>query len=465
MPFAFDPLDEEQKKKQAEEQAGADMSAPAMTGGGESFGPSTPQGQSQPPSEKGAQTQGSGFVGIDKYMRANQGNNFGNQVTGKVRDTVSQANQSLNQGANDFTSASNQSTTRWNDVGDQVKSVVDSAGDATSQDDVKKVQGVTGARYQGPDNFSGTAYGTKAHGDLRRASQQANALQSEGGRFALLDQFYGRPSYSMGQKSLDNLLVRNQPGAAGRASAIGTSAKGLAGSAAETERNLDNLAASNRFETQNASKQANDYLTGARTGFETDLNKRYQDYTSENDAYNKALRDDLSDDTFGQDTLDFLGVGDGSNLYDVDLKNYVQDTPSASLGQFANDQDYARYQALQQLAGEDPTLLSGDERGSAGTAGSMGRVTANREALQRDIAGRGQSFNGDIERIWQDNLANQRAEGISYAGANGGHVPTAQETLQNALQKRATGKSLADVERRLLSAYDSYGAGRTARRG
>lgn len=379
MPFAFDLLDEEKQKAQAQDPGAG---APAMTGGGLSFGAGSPQ--AQPQQEKGTQKQGSGFVGLDQYMNANKGNKFGNQFTGKVQGSVDTAKQTLNQSADAFSNASNQGATKWNDVQGQVKGIVDNAGDATTKEDAAKVKGFQEAKYQGPENFMGTAYGTQAQGSVQKASQQAKALQSEGGRFALLDQYFGRPQYNMGQKSLDNLLVQSAPGVAARAQNIGTQAKQVSAQAAQKNQELDNLAAANRQATADTAKQTQDYLGQARTGFETDLNKRYSDYTSANDAYKNARMSDVADDAFDADTMSLLGLNEGDTLYNTNLASYFQDSPNASLGEFASDQDYAKYLALSQLAGDDPTLLQTDNRAKAGTGAGLGKLAFDKDRFQSD---------------------------------------------------------------------------------
>lgn len=399
MPFAFDLLDEEEKKKQDAQGGGA----PEMTGGGESFGGGAPASTS--PQEKGTNKQGSGFVGLDKYMNANKASNFGGQLTGNVQGSVDQAKNSLSQGAQDFTNASNQGSQKWNDVGSQIKGIVDNAGDQTSKDDVSKLQGMAQAKYQGPESFYGSAYGSKAQGDVQKAAQQAKALQSEGGRFALLDQYYGRPNYSMGEKSLDNLLVQNNPGTGARAQSIGAQAQGIESGLGQTAKGLDNLAIANRAATTDTANQTRGYLGTAKSGFEDDLEKRYQDYLSQTGDFNQARQADVQDTALDGDTMGLYGLNPGDDIYDVNLGNYLQQTPTASRGQFASDQDYARYLALSQLSGEDPTLLSATDRAQAGTGSAMGKVSVDQAALKRDIADRQARYEQEsapiIDRIRQ----------------------------------------------------------------
>ncbi len=400
MPYSFDPLDEEQKKKAQEQQGGA---APSMTGGGQTFGAGSGGGLSQgPQADKGAQTQGSGFVGLDKYMAANRGNNFGNQVTGKVQGDVDQAKQGLASGTQAFTDASNQGTTRWNDVQGDVKNIVDNAGSGTSADDVSKYQGLAGAKYQGPESFLGSAYGTAAQGKVQKAAQAGQALQSEGGRFALLDNYFGRPNYSMGEKSLDNLLVQNAPGVAAKSQLIGGETKKLSRDAGQTEQSLNNLAASNRQATQDTAKNTKDYLGNANAGFQKDLDQRYQQYKSDTDASNAAMRSDLADNAWDQKTMAAFGVTPGTALWGVNAGSYLQDNPKASLGQFASDQDYAKYLAMEQLAGEDPSYLSAADRDKAGTGAAMGSYTVDQPRFQSDVQQGHMAYNSAIQGLHDD---------------------------------------------------------------
>lgn len=68
------------------------------------------------------------------------------------------------------------------------------------------------ASYGGPKSLSDRAeLYDSAYSKTDQAKKTADLSKSEAGRFALLDEFYARPDYSKGQKSLDNLLVQNDP--------------------------------------------------------------------------------------------------------------------------------------------------------------------------------------------------------------------------------------------------------------
>ncbi len=390
MPYVYDPLLEQQKNQQ---QQGGQQ--PPMTGGGSTFAGGSGGPQQSPEQQKGTNRQGSGFVNLDQYMAANKGNNFGNQVTGKVADTVGTAKGQLTQGAQDFTKASNQGTTRWNDVGDEFKGIVDKAGADTTADQTARAKQLEGTAYTGPQSFYGTQAANQAVGGIDKARQQSQALQSEGGRFALLDQYFGRPTYSTGQKTLDNALVANQPGVAAKSQGLVNQANQLSENAKQTGQGLENLVTSNRQASADTAKNANDYATKSLTDFGTDLDKRYSDFNTGNDKYNQAMRDAVtnlgggaSSDATG-DPYALLGLTQNQNLYGLkDFSPYVQDAVKPTESQFATPQEAARYAALGQIASDNFQLpIDATQAGK----GSDGRITADTGGVQGAINQRHQA--------------------------------------------------------------------------
>lgn len=462
-PFAFDLLDEEKQKAQAQDQGAG---APAMTGGGLSFGAGSPQ--AQPQQEKGTQKQGSGFVGLDQYMNANKGNKFGNQFTGKVQGSLDSAKQSLDQGAQNFAQASNQGAVKWNDIGDQVKGIVDNAGDSTTKDDASKIQQFSKAHYQGPENFLGTAYGTQAQGGLQKATQQAKALQSEGGRFALLDQYFGRPQYNQGQKSLDNLLVQSAPGVAARAQNIGEQAKQFSTTASQKYRDMDNYAAANKQATADAAQQTVNYLNQAKTDFDTGLNSRYKDYKTSTQEYNDARRNDLSDDALDAETMSLLGLKEGDSLYNTNLSSYLKDSPMASLGQFASDQDYAKYLALSQLAGDDPTLLKADNRAKAGTGAGLGKLAFDKDRFQSDRNTAQAQYDGQSSTL--SSQAGQFDQTASVKRAAADRMKDSRDPMERDFARQLYAEADAamnaanNARSQITSLQNSYGVNRKVRK-
>lgn len=486
MPFSLNLLDEEQKQKEQELQ-GPQGAAPAMTSGGQTFGGgsgASPSAQNP----KGTATQGSGYVGLDKYLNANKGSQFGGQVMGKVNQNVDSAKQVLGQNTEAFKDATRQGTVKWNDVESDAKKIIDTAGGVSDRMETMqykpgapklqipgresdpsaadRYKGYMNAKYQGPESFAGSAYGSQAQGAVQKAAQQSKALQSEGGRFALLDQFYGRPKYSTGEKSLDNLLIQNAPGVAARSQALGNQAKQLSAQGAQAERDLNNLATTNKFQTEATAQNSRDYLKKAQDTFAADLNKRYEDYTKSSDIYNQARLGDISDDELDADTMALLGLNEGDDLMDINLGSYLKENPKAALNQFANQSDYDRYLALTQIAGEDPSLLLDADREKAGSGINMGRVSADSDKLKQDIAARKSALNseyrGIFDRFHQDWRPNSRQEilaGIEKWKPENqpfGGMVSYQGTPMDQLYKQA----LADYD----AATEGFGSGRKVRK-
>lgn len=440
MPYALDPLDQ-QKQQQQQGQA------PAMTSGGMSFGAGSPTAAG-PKSAQGAQKQGSGFVNLGQYMQANKGSGFGQQVAGQVKQGVESAGQQLQQGAQQFGEASNKGRTRWGDVQGEVQGALAGAGDKTSDEQVKRIQDYAKAQYQGPESFGQSAYGAGAMGAVNKAGQEAKAFQSEGGRFALLDQYYGRPKYTQGQKTLDNLLLQNAPGAGARAQAIGNQAKQLQSQAGQTEQQMANLAAQNRQATADTAAQTRGAVKGAQDQFSQDLNKRYQDFQAQQAKNYADLQKQYGSGALSQKAFEMMGVAptahsdylasfrqqhpDTANMSDdqlqtilqslgqvdptstmgLDLNTYLQQGQQTNLGQFASDQDYARSLALQKIAGDEGGPLSAQDRALAGSAEKLASPAFNKEAYQRDLAERKaayqQAANGLMGRAFSENIGDDQ---------------------------------------------------------
>jgi hypothetical protein len=414
MPYVYDPLlDDEENQGQGAPQA-------PMTGGGETFsGESAGGGLSQAPQQKGVNRQGSGFVGLDQYLAANKGSQFGKQVTGKVADTLGSAKQQLGQSAQDFTNASNQGTTRWNDVDDEFKGIVDSAGKDTTAEQTARAKELERAKYKGPDSFYGTAGSNQAMGGIEKAKQQSQALQSEGGRFALLDQYFGRPTYSLGQKTLDNALVNGTPGVAARSVSLGNRANQLSDEARQTGLGLENLATANKEATADTAKNASEYATGALDTFGTGLNQRYADFSKGNDEYNQTMRGMLSNlspesaASNGADPYELLGLTGNENLYGLkDFSPYVQDSAKPTLSQFASPEDAARYRALGEIASDNFQMpIDATQAGTAGT----GRITADKGRVNQAIGERHKAADTQSNNILQQgiNILNNDPEVMS----------------------------------------------------
>lgn len=226
----------------------------------------------------------------------------------------------------------------------------------------------------------GYAGDINALGANQAAANQANQAQvnqlgqttglgnTEAGRYQLLRQSFGQPNYTTGQQRLDQLFLQAQPGVN----------RGLQNNLADTQKHVLNgysslgtdtqakLDALNAMSKGNSKAISNLFLNGNTTnpnqlgirGIESDAQQRY----AADQARAAQLPDILArikNNTVTQEDLQTLGAGKdlsiGQSLYDVDLSNYInQAAPSETLAQAVTPEEFARYNALQQLA-NNPT--------------------------------------------------------------------------------------------------------------
>jgi hypothetical protein len=385
MPFVFDP-NLEDKDQDTAQGAGGQAAAPAMTGGGETFsgsgadGPAQPQ-SAMPQSQKGTSKAGSGFVNLDSYLKANQGNQFGQQFVGKVKGDVTQAQQGLGDVKNTFNTAVTQAGKPALEL-TQAQQMLDNAGKPDAQLDPNAFQSAYNQQYTSPGAAQAAQAGANS---IQTAAQRAKATGTEGGRFALLDQYFGRPQYGFGEKSLDNLLVQRDnrvgsqlQGERSRAQNLGQEAKAFGVDAINQDAQARAGVDTNRDAVRNAWQTAN-------SGFESDLGNRVNQWNTDRDALYGRINEDLSDDALSDESLSSLGLGEGQELGNLSLNDpkYFTKAGDTDRTRLASDQDYARYQALQDLAGEGGHYLDASTRGQAGTAGAP--VSFNKDLFTQDL--------------------------------------------------------------------------------
>lgn len=189
--------DEQQKNDPSGVVTGAGApAAPAAPAGGGASGSSSTQ----------SKTPANNFADLSQYLKINAPQEFGSTLAGKVGDDINSGETTLSDAQTQFKNRADASTIR-DDQGltnqlSQSPESVDPNAFATIRD----------AAYKGPTSLSDASdLNSQVTGAASSAVGKANASKTEGGRFALLDNYFGKPSYSSGQKSLDNLLVQDDP--------------------------------------------------------------------------------------------------------------------------------------------------------------------------------------------------------------------------------------------------------------
>src|SRR4051812_34412162 len=213
------------------------------------------------------------FADLGEYLRVNAPQQFGSQLAGKIGQDVDAAGNQLGQASNEFKSRADAGTVK-DDQG-----LIGQVGTNPEGIDVGAYSKLKDASYGGPTNFSSSSdLYNQTTGQANAAESKANASKTEGGRFALLDSYYGKPQYSQGQKSLDNLLVQNDPNSQQAFKQIQDNARALQSNVAQTGNQLSaygNQAKATTEATKNSARSAlgiDDAGTATGTGAIGDLN-------------------------------------------------------------------------------------------------------------------------------------------------------------------------------------------------
>ncbi len=200
------------------------------------------------------------FQNLNSYLDANAGNQFGETFAGKVGEDVAKGAQAQAESGNQFQQLANSGAVAKN------TSLVDSAvTDPTKfvQDanNVSQFKAQKDAQYKGPNSYAdaGDLY-QKASGATTKGLDVAEKAQTEGGRFALLDNYFGRSDYNQGQKSLDNLLVSGNDNATQGLAQARKNAQDQMQSFQTQNKQLSDYAATKRGETEATQKYAREAL-------------------------------------------------------------------------------------------------------------------------------------------------------------------------------------------------------------
>jgi hypothetical protein len=309
----------------------------------------------------GSQTaKGTGFVNVDRYTKANAGQNFGGQVKSTL-DTQGQGVQSSLSGLDSgFRQAVDQGSTARN--AGVLKNI--SSGNAAqvvgNKDQLQSYQDMRNASYNGPREFSQQEGYTDFLKKYNQTQQNLQNTSSDEGRYALLNDLYNRPTYNRGERRLDQAILQTDPNARAGFADLRDKYSGLQGQLDSTTLNAQNLVtqraadmAALQKEALVTAQQADKSLrSGLATGLKTANTGRKAEY-------DRAYQDRLNEILAGRTT-------DGAQRDKIksDLSDVLQYGGNLSLAQYANPDQIAQYNALAQLLGTGEELRA-DKAGKA----------------------------------------------------------------------------------------------------
>ncbi len=396
---------------------------------------------------------------------------------------MGQAQQNQAKAADQFKEQVNSS----NYVPDQ--SQVNSAIANPTSADPKAFQTWESQSYGGPHSLADSpSLQNQYTSGLNRANTSAKELGSEAGRFSLLDSYFGRPSYSFGEKSLDNLLAQ-EGGAGKQARNLQNQAATLQGQSTQQAQELQNLASQRAGQVEQSKNYARgavgldengQVIRGANAGA---LGKQYDSaqaaldqQNQERGHINKTLQGDLSRHALSADDLKSLGL-DNTATYGIDPGNYYSPGNDLTINQTLTPEQRSYIQALSGLAGVTDTFASGAAQDktdpySFDKARFGNDVSASKAGFEReygDVVSQvkndpaldglfGNTYRFDLSNQFNpasliNDLANKRAEVL---GPNSPYNGYSVFGLDQKLKSRATAK-IDELISQLNSTMNKYG--------
>ncbi len=357
---------------------------------------SGPGGSSAPAAKTNSPDRPGNFVNLQDYLNANktQAAKLGDQASGVINQSADNARQSvssLNQEASDKIKPVNSLST---DVSDRIKNNAESL----SPDERTQVKNTEKATYQGPQAYTDLNGYQAAADATQKASQNIDNSGTEQGRMGLISQINSKPR-TQGMNVFDNALLQAGGGREklAQASTANQDVKGGLDSASQAiqgqigraddpstpdiDESAGAIGTTNKAQAD-ASKTVQDALSAWSAGFQPKVTQAQQGLV---DLQNRVTGD-ISDNPYNlsDETMNLLGLNRGERVFNNNLSGYLtQASPSdVNAANVASPEDYARYAALADLAGDQSNILDPANIGKAGTAPTM---TADPQKLKQDI--------------------------------------------------------------------------------
>jgi len=404
---------------------------------------------------------------LQRYIQANIG--AGQELAGGLRSDIEQRAEQARAGIGETRTRFEQAASPLKrELGEEGQQAIETAFKDPQQllqqqqqlEQFQRLRDV-GAQQQIGQLGVGTQELQRQQQGVARSVEQAG---TEAGRFQLLQGAFGQPSYSRGQRRLDQLLLQAAPGATrglqgqlrGTAQQLGQEVSGLGEELGARQQALQNLA-------QQRSQDIQQLFAGGREeGLEAELGQRgFQDIEQDVQArlaqmeqqapeIAESLRTGLGRGALSQEQLGELGLESGMQLWDIDPSTFISQAERVpTIGGIASPEDVARYQALQQLSGTQGNLFGGMASEEAGT---FRPYDFDLPGLQEAAAGRQQQFEelrditGELAgTIAQPFTGQPRFMGTGYAG---------KPQQEIALAAQALGQDFSvDQLQRLIDAY------------
>jgi hypothetical protein len=383
--------------------------------------------------------QGTGYTNLQTLMNANQGNQLGKAVGSGIQNTGQQVQNNLNQSQQNFNTQSQANEIGTDQDKENVQNTLDelqsnpSAG--VNQQQIGQFEQYESGNYNGPQglvNSQGQSDTSQLQGQASAAQQEGQAVDSAGGRQALLQKYVSNPSqeYGSGAQAVDTALL----GATG-----GKQLQQARQSVAGLGNQVNNAANTAQQQAQQYQQQAQSFGQQVVGQLQNAQSALYTPAAAEAAQYNanapvlaqqaQATITEAAPGTAGNETLSpaamqALGLTQGEKTYGANLAGDITYQgpagPATALNVMTQPQ-LAQYSGLSQLMGQSPVANQNPY--------TPGQLTYNQSGAQTAIQQAQQNFNTAI------------APGLQQANAlvNNGNFSSIQDVQNyaNSLAKAA----------------------------
>lgn len=250
-------------------------------------------------------------------------------------------------------------------------------------------------------------YGTPLQSQLQDLQNQAKLANTESGRSQLLQNTVAQPNYSIGQQSLDNLFLQAQPGVANQLK------QNLGNISTQSTQNLNQanqdvqskLAALNALSTQNQ-QYAKNLFTGQGEpgqlglgGITSNVANEYAQAQQNQPIALSQVQQAATQNQFTPEQLQQLGLGDSYHAWGVNLNPYIsanqlQAANAGGNAQVATPEEFARYNALNQVLGGPSGTAQASIFGGAQQAGGFNPVNFDKAGFETAVQGQKSALTG-----------------------------------------------------------------------
>lgn len=375
--------------------------------------------------------QGSGrYANLQRYIQANKGFNTAEQITNPAAQNAQSIRQGIESQKQQVGQQAQNLSNRINTQGQQLQQQAfqDPNAVLNNQDQLQEFQKLRTGGY-GSDVGALGANANQYQQQVQNIQDQAQAAGTEAGRFGLLQQRFGTPGYSRGQQRLDQLLLQSTPGAAQNLrSTLQQQAQQTAQAQTGYQNDITAQQAALNPQIQARQDAINKLLqSGNEEGIEGSLGQRgLSDIEGNLTQRLDQMRTDLPE-TYNQELGNLQSNFQSSlvplqgreNIYNLNLADYLAPKDvlegrlsQATAQQLANPEDYARYNALQQLSGGNSQYFGNVDQSQLG---KFNPLTYDTEHLNKDLETR----KNDVESF-TGNLKNLAATGLKDIERMGG---------------------------------------------